>query len=250
MKKLILSTFMFGGLISTNAQTTTQTNYGVFTQAPADGANYSTNAARVNASLALSAGYKSSPSSNVRTFSYMDMPASNMDAASTNWLTINNRNDYTRFKFRAVQNGESEFVLFDKTQQTNFFVHDEGNNTVKLIMPKANSRVMIGTNTYTDGVDTYSLSVNGNVRADRVKVYTTWADYVFEDNYKLPTLEEVEKHIKEKGHLQDIPSAKEVEANGIELGEMNKKLLQKIEELTLYTIELNKQVKELKGQIK
>jgi hypothetical protein len=117
-------------------------------------------------------------------------------------------------------------------------------------MPKANSRVMIGTSSYTDGTDVYSLSVNGNVRANRVKVYNTWADYVFEDGYKLPTLEQVEKHIKEKGHLIDIPSAKEVEAKGIDLGDMNRLLLQKIEELTLYTIELNKQVEQLKAEIK
>jgi hypothetical protein len=72
-----------------------------------------------------------------------------------------------------------------------------------------------------------------------------WSDFVFFDNYKLPTLEEVEKHIKEKGHLKNIPSAKEVEENGILLGEMNSKLLQKIEELTLYTIQ---QEKDLKSQ--
>jgi len=179
----------------------------------------------------------------------MDMPQSNMDVAPTVWFNIDNRNYYTRLKFRAVQNGESEFVLFDKTQQTNFFVHNEGNNTIKLTMPKPNSRVMIGTSSYTDGTDYYSLSVNGNVRADRVKVYNTWADYVFEDNYNLPTLEEVEKHIKEKGHLLDIPSAKEVEDKGIDLGDMNRRLLQKIEELTLYNIEMNKQIKQLKSEV-
>lgn len=249
MKKIILSALLLTGLTTVNAQTITQTDYGVFTQAPANGASYATNAARVNASLALSAGFKCSPTTNVRTFSFMDMPQSNMDAAPTIWFTLNDRNNYTRFKFRSVQNSASEFTLSDKTQQTNFQVYDEGNNTIRLTMPKVNSRVMIGTTSYTDGVDTYSLSVKGNVRADRVKVYTTWADYVFEDSYKLPTLEEVEQHIKEKGHLLDIPSAREVEAKGIDLGDMNRLLLQKIEELTLYTIELNKQVQELKNQI-
>jgi hypothetical protein len=61
----------------------------------------------------------------------------------------------------------------------------------------------------------------------------------------LPTLNEVENHIKEKGHLKDIPSAKEVAENGIYLGEMDSKLLQKIEELTLYTIAQEKKIKEL-----
>jgi hypothetical protein len=87
------------------------------------------------------------------------------------------------------------------------------------------------------------LSVNGKIHAKEVKVdLTGWPDYVFTSNYKLPTLASVEKHIKEKGHLQNIPSAKEVAKNGIELGEMNKKLLQKIEELTLYTIQQEKKI--------
>ncbi len=111
-----------------------------------------------------------------------------------------------------------------------------------------NNNVGIGTNTFIDGTDTYRLSVNGKVRAHAVKVYTSWADFVFEDEYKLPKLNEVEEFIKQNGHLKDIPSAKEVEENGIELGEMNKLLLQKIEELTLYTIGLKKEIEELKAK--
>ena len=106
----------------------------------------------------------------------------------------------------------------------------------------ANGNIGIGTSSFTDGGDSYRLSVSGAVRAHRVKVYTTWADFVFDKDYDLPTIGEVEQHIKEKGHLKDIPSAAEVEKNGIELGEMNKLLLQKIEELTLYIIDLNKKV--------
>ncbi|WP_335967211.1 hypothetical protein [Galbibacter sp. PAP.153] len=92
----------------------------------------------------------------------------------------------------------------------------------------------------TTNANGWKLAVNGKIRAKEVKVETSWSDFVFENNYDLPTLEEVEKHIQEKGHLKDIPSAKEVEKNGIHLGEMNAKLLQKIEELVLYTIEANK----------
>ncbi|MEM1134907.1 MAG: hypothetical protein AAGI07_03635 [Bacteroidota bacterium] len=91
----------------------------------------------------------------------------------------------------------------------------------------------------------YTLSVNGKVRATEVKVYTDWADFVFEADYPLPTLAEVANHIKTKGHLTGIPSADEVAKEGIYLGKMNAKLLQKIEELTLYIIQqenrLNKQ---------
>ncbi|SFW76227.1 hypothetical protein SAMN02927921_04094 [Sinomicrobium oceani] len=86
------------------------------------------------------------------------------------------------------------------------------------------------------------LAVNGVVHSKEVKVdLAGWSDFVFAEDYELPTLEEVELHIKEKGHLKDIPSAKEVEENGIFLGEMDAKLLQKIEELTLYVLELKKE---------
>jgi hypothetical protein len=94
------------------------------------------------------------------------------------------------------------------------------------------------------------LSVNGKIRAQEIKVeMANWPDYVFAKDYKLPSLKETEKHIKEKGHLPGIPSAAEVEKNGIELGDMNKKLLQKIEELTLYLIEQNKEITELKKEM-
>ena len=93
----------------------------------------------------------------------------------------------------------------------------------------------------------WKLAVNGKIRAKEIKVETGWSDFVFENDYKLPTLQDVEKQIKEKGHLKDIPSAKEVEKNGILIGEMNSKLLQKIEELTLYAIEQEKKIKKLES---
>ncbi len=95
----------------------------------------------------------------------------------------------------------------------------------------------------------WKLAVNGKIRAKEVKVETGWADFVFEKEYQLPTLKEVENHIKEKGHLKDIPSAKEVAENGIFLGEINAKLLQKIEELTLYVIEQNKRINQLENRL-
>ncbi len=100
----------------------------------------------------------------------------------------------------------------------------------------------------TKNSSSWKLAVNGKIRAKEIKVETGWSDFVFFEDYKLPTLQEVENHIKEKGHLKNIPSAKEVEENGIFLGEMNSKLLQKIEELTLYTIEQEKKIKFLEKQ--
>lgn len=102
------------------------------------------------------------------------------------------------------------------------------------------SNIGIGTYNFTDGLETYRLSVKGKIRAEEVKVYNTWADYVFSKDYNLPSLEEVENHIKEKGHLINVPSAKEVAENGLELGNIAKIQQEKIEELTLYIIEQNK----------
>ncbi|MFH6966173.1 hypothetical protein [Flavobacterium sp. FlaQc-28] len=96
---------------------------------------------------------------------------------------------------------------------------------------------------------TNKLDVNGAIHSKEVKVdMNGWSDFVFKKEYNLPTLEQVEKHITEKGHLENIPSEKEVLKDGINLGEMNAKLLQKIEEMTLYMIEMNKKI-EMQDQI-
>ena len=94
-------------------------------------------------------------------------------------------------------------------------------------------------NTYTPS---YKLAVNGAIRAKRVVIETLWSDFVFEKNYKLTPLAEVEQYIKQHGHLSEIPSAKEIETNGGDLGNLVKLQMQKIEELTLYIIELKKEI--------
>lgn len=100
------------------------------------------------------------------------------------------------------------------------------------------------------------LDVGGTIRAEKVVIESGWADFVFNEDYQLPRLSDVENHIKEYKHLPDIPTEKEIKANGVDLGDMQIKLLQKIEELTLYTIEQQKQldsqnelIKELQKQI-
>jgi hypothetical protein len=112
-----------------------------------------------------------------------------------------------------------------------------------------NGKVGINTNVLpsmvgSEDVSFYSLYVKGGILTEEVRValVSDWADYVFMDNYDLPSLKEVEEHIKEKGHLINIPSENEVKNNGVDLLEMNKKLLEKVEELTLYMIEMNKQL--------
>jgi hypothetical protein len=91
---------------------------------------------------------------------------------------------------------------------------------------------------------------DGKIYAKEVEVKANvWADYVFKKDYPLKSLDEVEKHIAEKGHLPNIPSAEEVLKNGINVAEMNTKLLEKIEELTLYSIEQNKSLKQQSEKI-
>ncbi|HVI43602.1 MAG TPA: hypothetical protein VM802_01980 [Chitinophaga sp.] len=109
---------------------------------------------------------------------------------------------------------------------------------------KGNGDVAIGTS----NPQGYKLAVAGSMIAERVRVKLqgAWPDFVFHHNYQLPSLQDVEKFIQENRHLPDIPSATEVEKNGMDVGEINRKLLQKVEELTLYIIEMKKEIEHLK----
>lgn len=120
-------------------------------------------------------------------------------------------------------------VSDDFGQNPAFYVAPKG---VEVFRVTEDGNVGIGTTTPTE-----KLEVNGAIRAREVKLETTnWPDYVFEPGYELESLEEIEKFIQSESHLPEIPSAEEIEANGVQLGEMNKLLLKKIEELTLHTI--------------
>ena len=94
------------------------------------------------------------------------------------------------------------------------------------------------------------LTVAGNINSREVKVTVdAGADFVFEKDYNLPSLESVDKFIKENKHLPEIASAEEMKKDGINLSEMNIKLLQKIEEMTLYMIEMKKENIEMKQRL-
>jgi hypothetical protein len=94
-----------------------------------------------------------------------------------------------------------------------------------------------------------SVCVNGTIRAQEVIVTTQgWPDRVFKPGYNLKPLHEVEKYIKKNSRLEGIPSEKEVMAKGVPMGEMQAKLLQKLEETTLYLIEMKKENELMKRQ--
>lgn len=111
---------------------------------------------------------------------------------------------------------------------------------------KHNGRIGIGT------LDPQSkLSVDGQIRATEVKVLSDISvpDYVFEPDYELRTLQETKEYIATNRHLPEIPSAGEIGANGIDLGDMNMRLLKKIEELTLYQIQLMVEMEAMKKEL-
>lgn len=122
------------------------------------------------------------------------------------------------------------------------------NGDSNLLMVKANGSIGIGT--ITPGP--YKLAVEGTIGARKIKITQVkpWADFVFAADYKLPTIQEVEDFISIHQHLPDIPSAAEVTKDGIDLGEINQKLLQKIEEQMLYIIEMNKKINSLTNEMK
>ena len=133
-----------------------------------------------------------------------------------------------------------------------FWIKDQKNSAVRFMINNSGN-VGIGTttpHTLTNG-GTAKLSVNGGIAAKEIEVTLNgWADYVFNSDYSLMTLKEVEEFIITNNHLPDVPSEKEVIENGVNLGEMDAVLLQKIEELTLYTIEQQKLIDELIEEVK
>lgn len=102
--------------------------------------------------------------------------------------------------------------------------------------------------------DGYRLFVQDGILTEKVKVAlrstTDWADYVFAENYKLMPLADVEAFTQKNGHLPNVPSAKEMVDEGLDVAKMDAKLLEKIEELTLYIIKQDKELEELKAAVK
>ncbi|GHE56664.1 hypothetical protein [Roseivirga thermotolerans] len=158
-------------------------------------------------------------------------------------------------------NGADLSVLSDNNTAPVFKVVGTGNadlvnildGSTEVFTIKDGGQVGIGTTS-----PSVKLEVNGNAlfqgNIESMKVKVTqdpgnWPDYVFSPNFKLRTLTELETYIQQNQHLPEVPSAKEIEANGQDLGDIQAVLLKKIEELTLYLIQENKENSNLKEQI-
>lgn len=211
-----------------------------------------------------------------RTFEFVVAPTDTGSGYTA--FAITDQSGVLRHDF--VSNNTSTWIDLDNHNDKHFFKVASGDDLTYIHMPLPKSRIVIGQyggyladeghnlvvkggsalveddlfTTGNIGIGTkdtkgYELAVNGKIHTKEVAVdLDGWADYVFEANYNLPSLQQVENHITEKGHLMNIPSAAEVAEKGIQLGEMNAKLLEKIEELTLYTIDQEKQLKAQKAK--
>jgi hypothetical protein len=132
-------------------------------------------------------------------------------------------------------------LLLDGDEIDNFGNHlylNRNSNRNVIMFPDSTS-AMVGIGTWHP---THMLTVRGAVKAEELVIDTVGADFVFEDEYKLRSLEDVESFVAENNHLPEIPSAAEMQSQGAKIGELSIKLLQKVEELTLYTIEQQKRM--------
>lgn len=114
-------------------------------------------------------------------------------------------------------------------------------------------KTAIGTGNYPTSIgganiSAYKLFVKGGILTDELRVRTGWADYVFQESYVLKSLPEVESFIAANGHLPNVPSAEQIENQGLNVGEIAVNQQEKIEELFLYVIELDKKVKVLERE--
>lgn len=168
---------------------------------------------------------------------YSKVTLEHNDNAMISILTPNNKTAYFGF----ADNNDQYVGGMQYSHSSNSMVFRVNNHSNDVIIYN-NGNVGIGVNTPSS-----KLHVDGKIIAEEIKVQNvTGADFVFEEDYDLPTLEETEAFIKSNKHLPGIPSAAEMQEEGLTLGEMNILLLQKIEEMTLQMIEMKKEINELK----
>lgn len=155
-------------------------------------------------------------------------------------------NDHQYYGF-GVNNLALRYQVDTTTADHVFYAATSSSTSAELMRIKGTGSVIIGTSTPATG---YMLTVGGKVICTELKVQLQpFPDYVFDKNYALPTLNQVENHINTYHRLPGMPSAAEVETNGMEVGKMQGKVVEKVEEATLYILQLNKQNQQLQQQV-
>jgi hypothetical protein len=172
-------------------------------------------------------------------------------ATTSFYLAVNSANEYLEFAVKAyffgyLTTAQQVSITTQTTVPTGTDI-TTSITVVPVLITDLNGN--IGLNTPSPD-PAYRLSVNGKIRAKEIRVETGWADYVFDKSYELPALADVKTYIDQNHHLPEIPSEQEVAKNGINLGEMNKLLLKKVEELTLYLIEIKSENEQIKKELK
>lgn len=156
----------------------------------------------------------------------------------------------------SVAASKKGFIEFNKpaTANTTISAISFGSTDVEFMRINQNGKVRIGNGSNDlKTPDGYKLFVEEGILTEKLKVSvkngSNWADYVFKEEYDLMPLDEVEAFVKENNHLPNIPSATEMVENGLDVAEMDAKLLEKVEELTLYIIEQNKKNEEQNAKL-
>ncbi len=161
--------------------------------------------------------------------------------------TTGGTNAWARTYFRS--NAQSWYIGTSQAFNDNMlYVGDETNSNIVRFSIRPNGPIFLQGSVGVNTINTtgYALAVNGNIRSKEVIVQTNWADYVFEKDYPLMSLAQVENFIHQHGHLPNIPPAVEVEEHGLALGDIQRRMMEKIEELTLHLIRLQKELDSLK----
>jgi hypothetical protein len=161
--------------------------------------------------------------------------------------TIQTASDYTTALVMRNPSGTIEFKTYlgGVINGNVVSLGTTGNNPIALYTNSTNRIFIDGFGSVGIGTDNpgiYKLAVNGSIRAKELRINTGWADYVFEKNYRLKPLAEVEQYIKSNKHLPGIPAAAILQKEGVDVSDMQTKMMAKIEELTLYLIEANKKI--------
>jgi len=175
------------------------------------------------------------------------------NSSSSTYLNIDKPSTSTEGGIQFSRAGNPLFFLFSDDSSDALKIEASGllgesDATPRMQFPLSNKDIHMALSGGKVGIGTtspdYPLTVNGSIHAKEVRVDLSvpGPDYVFANDYKLPSLEEIKSYIDENKHLPEVPSAAAMEKNGVQLGEMNMILLKKIEELTLYMIESNRKI--------